>query len=313
MAAKNEDLTMGGASRDPFVAQADAAYGQAVKDFHKNPNDPALGIALGKAAVERVNARIKAGLIDAKSEAGKALAKSATTLQTTLLQAQQELAKTAGDKTLTLAEAVNSSQREALVKETNTLFDLAIAGKNPSINFLAGVRGIAEVLGVLGVDVSNFLRRVDDRLEEILSSLPKINTKRIGGAPTNVSPSGAVATLVQTTGAAITQIPNATAAINSQLLSISGALAPSSATPPARRSKVQLEDAIHVLTDPKDPIKGLTAKEAEALLRSVAGRDGDSNTLSQTEVSALRSKMLTGGKKPSIVQSVGGRLDLLFN
>lgn len=306
----------GGVTSGP-VLQALTAYNAASDFLTRNPKDPKAALAQAKALIAVVEAYTTAGIIDVKTEAGKKLSDTVVQLQTTLAGIEQDLGKDAAGKTLELGKALNDAQRTALEKNARDLFDLGMRGFDKTVDFLGLARGVATVLRVFGVDTTDFIQRCDDEMAAARASVPGISTATIARAPTTVAAGGAIATVSGATAGALKAMPGMARDVNTQLQGIGISLttptgpAAASSAPQASAARtpeweISVKDAKSALLNPQNPIQGLSAQEADALLKNAAAKDGKQGLLSTKDLLALEAELVT--TKPGIAKSVTTRL-----
>jgi hypothetical protein len=308
----------GGVATSGPVLQALTAYNAASDFLTRNPKDPKAALAQAKALIAVVEAYTTAGIIDVKTEAGKKLADTVVQLQTTLAVIEQDLGKDAAGKTLELGKALNDAQRTALEKNARDLFDLGMRGFDKTVDFLGLARGVATVLRVFGVDTTDFIQRCDDEMAAARASVPGISTATIARAPTTVAAGGAIATVSGATAGALNAMPGMARDLNTQLQGIGISLttptgpAAASSAPQASAAKappqweISVKDAKSALLNPQNPIQGLSAQEADALLKNAAAKDGKQGHLSTNDLLALEAELVTS--KPGIAKNVTTRL-----
>lgn len=306
----------GGATSGP-VLQALTAYNAASDFLTRNPNDPKAALAQTKALIAVVEAYTTAGIIDVKADAGKKLADTVVQLQTAAAVINQDLGKDAAGKTLELVKALNDAQRTALEKNAKDLLDLGMRGFDKTVDFLGLARGVATVLRVFGVDTTDFIQRCDDEMETALRSVPRVDTSMIARAPTTVAAGGAIATVSGATAGALNAMPGMARDVNTQLQGIGISLttptgpAAASSAPQASAARtpeweISVKDAKSALLNPQNPIQGLSAQEADALLKNAAAKDGKQGHLSTNDLLALEAELVTS--KPGIAKNVTTRL-----
>lgn len=307
----------GGVATSGPVLQALTAYSAASDFLTRNPKDPKAALAQAKALIAVVEAYTTAGIIDVKTEAGKKLADTAVQLQTTLAGIEQDLGKDAAGKTLELTKSLNEAQRTALEKNAKDLLDLGMRGFDKTVDFVGLARGIAAFLRVCGCDTTDFIRRCDEEIGTALSSAPRVDTSMIARAPTTVAPGGAIATVSGATAGALNAIPGMAQTVATQLQGIGASLttptgpAAVSSAPQASAARtpeweISVKDAKSALLNPQNPIQGLSAQEADALLKNAAAKDGKQGLLSTKDLLALEAELVT--TKPGIAKNVTTRL-----
>lgn len=199
---------------------------------------------------------------------------------------EQDLGKDAAGKTLELGKALNDAQRTALEKNARDLFDLGMRGFDKTVDFLGLARGVVTVLRVFGVDTTDFIQRCDDEMAAARASVPEISTATIARAPTTVAAGGNCDCLGcdgwgferhAGNGSGPKYSASRDPQILSQLQRVQRlqVLLLRRLLRRRRRSGRFLSRTLNrPFSTLQNPIQGLSAQEADALLKNAAAKDG---------------------------------------